>query len=53
MIETVTHLKNAGMKPPVCIGVHAVFSGNAFEELKKSLLATQFLIHLMELTLRH
>ena len=36
MIETVTHLKNAGMKPPVCIGVHAVFSGNAFEELKKS-----------------
>ena len=36
MIETVLHLKNAGMKPPVCIGVHAVFSGNAFEELKKS-----------------
>ena len=36
MIETVLHLKNAGMKPPVCIGVHAVFSENAFEELKKS-----------------
>ncbi len=36
MIETVMHLKNAGMKPPVCIGVHAVFAGNAFEELKKS-----------------
>ena len=32
MIETVMHLKNAGMKPPVCIGVHAVFAGNAFEE---------------------
>ncbi len=36
MIETVGHLKKAGMKPPVCIGVHAVFSGNAYEELKKS-----------------
>lgn len=36
MIETVRHLKNAGMKAPVCIGVHAVFAGNAFEELKKS-----------------
>lgn len=36
MIETVGHLKNAGMKAPICIGVHAVFSGNAFEELKNS-----------------
>jgi ribose-phosphate pyrophosphokinase len=36
MIETVGHIKNAGMKAPVCIGVHAVFAGNAFEELKKS-----------------
>ncbi len=36
MIETIGHLNNAGMKPPVCVGVHAVFSGNAFEELKKS-----------------
>jgi ribose-phosphate pyrophosphokinase len=36
MIETVGHLKQAGMKPPVCIGVHAVFSGNAFEELNKA-----------------
>ena len=33
MIETVGHLKNAGMKPPVCIGVHAVFSGNAYGDL--------------------
>lgn len=33
MIETVQHLKRAGMKPPVCIGVHAVFAGNAYEEL--------------------
>ncbi len=36
MIETVCHLKNAGMRAPICIGVHAVFSGNAFKELKKS-----------------
>lgn len=36
MIETVGHLKKAGMKPPVCIGVHAVFADNAFEELKKA-----------------
>lgn len=36
MMETVGHLKNAGMKAPICIGVHAVFSGDAFEELKKS-----------------
>ncbi len=36
MIETVVHLKNLKMKPPVCIGVHAVFSGNSYEELQKS-----------------
>ncbi|SHN11989.1 ribose-phosphate pyrophosphokinase [Cyclobacterium lianum] len=33
MIETVGHLKRAGMKPPVCIGVHAVFAGNAYQDL--------------------
>ena len=36
MIETVEHLKRAEMKPPICIGVHAVFAGNAYEELMKS-----------------
>lgn len=36
MIETVRHLKDAGMMAPVCIGVHAIFAGNAFEELKNS-----------------
>lgn len=36
MIETVKHLKRAGMKAPVCIGVHAVFSGNAFKELQEA-----------------
>jgi ribose-phosphate pyrophosphokinase len=25
MIETVQHLKKAGMKPPICVGIHAVF----------------------------
>jgi ribose-phosphate pyrophosphokinase len=34
MIGTVKHLKSAGMKAPVCIGVHAVFAGNAYEALK-------------------
>ena len=33
MIETIHHLKNKGMKPPVCIGIHAVFSGNAYQKL--------------------
>lgn len=33
MIETVGHVKSAGMKPPVCIGVHAVFAGSAYVEL--------------------
>lgn len=36
MIETVGHLKRAAMKPPVCIGVHGIFAGNAYEELIKS-----------------
>lgn len=36
MIETVNHLKRAGMKPPVCIGVHAVFADNAYEDLLKA-----------------
>ena len=33
MIETTEHLKKAGMKPPICIGIHAVFSGNAYQDL--------------------
>jgi ribose-phosphate pyrophosphokinase len=36
MIETIGHLNNAGMKPPICIGVHAVFTDNSFEEMKKA-----------------
>lgn len=34
MIETVRHLRAARMKPPVCIGIHAVFAGSAYEDLK-------------------
>jgi ribose-phosphate pyrophosphokinase len=33
MIATVKLLKAAGMKPPVCIGVHAVFAHDAYEDL--------------------
>lgn len=33
MIETVVHLKRAGLRPPVCIGVHAVFAGTAHADL--------------------
>lgn len=36
MIETVIHLKSLSMRAPVCIGVHALFSGNAYEELLKA-----------------
>lgn len=36
MIETIKHLKTAGMKPPICVGVHAVFAGNAYQEIKNS-----------------
>jgi ribose-phosphate pyrophosphokinase len=36
MIETVGHLKRAGMKPPFCIGIHAVFAGNAYLDLLKA-----------------
>jgi ribose-phosphate pyrophosphokinase len=33
MIETVGHLRTLGMKTPICIGVHAVFAGDAYREL--------------------
>lgn len=36
MIETVRHLKEVNMKPPVCIGVHGIFAQNAYEELINS-----------------
>ncbi len=33
MIETVVQLKSIGMKAPVCIGVHGIFAGNAYNDL--------------------
>jgi ribose-phosphate pyrophosphokinase len=33
MIETVGHLRREGMRPPVCISVHGIFAGDAFNEL--------------------
>ncbi len=33
MIATINHLKNAGMKNPVCIGVHGIFANNAYADL--------------------
>lgn len=36
MIETISALKRAGFTTPVCIGVHAIFAGDALEELKKT-----------------
>ncbi len=33
MIETVKHLMTAGASAPVCIGVHAIFAGSAYDDL--------------------
>ncbi len=49
MIETLGHLNKAGMKPPVCIGVHGIFAKNAFDELKaagaKDIITCNTIIH--------
>lgn len=34
MIETISKLQHAGLGNPVCIGVHAIFAGDAFVALK-------------------
>jgi ribose-phosphate pyrophosphokinase len=34
MIETIRHLHEAGTKPPVCIGVHGIFAGTAWQDLQ-------------------
>ncbi len=36
MIRTIEHLQEEGSIPPVCIGIHAVFSGMAYNDLQKS-----------------
>ena len=40
MIATVHHLRRAGLAPPVCIGVHAVFAPGAYDELRAAGAAT-------------
>lgn len=40
MIETLGHLKRVAMKPAVCIGVHGIFAGNSFQELKEAEVST-------------
>lgn len=34
MMQTIEHLRQAGYAAPVCIGVHAVFAGDAYDGLK-------------------
>jgi len=34
MIGTVAHLRMAGMAPPVCVGTHAIFAGDAYNQLR-------------------
>jgi ribose-phosphate pyrophosphokinase len=34
LIRTVGHLRQIGMRPPVCIGVHGIFADKAFEDLR-------------------
>lgn len=36
MIETIKHLKKLKLQAPICIAVHPVFSGTAFEDLKNA-----------------
>ena len=49
MIETLGHLKRAGMKSPVCVGVHGIFAGEAFMELLQAgadrVVTTNSIIH--------
>ncbi|MGE0653019.1 MAG: ribose-phosphate pyrophosphokinase [Alphaproteobacteria bacterium] len=33
MIETVGHLRKAGMQPSMCIAVHGIFAGSAYDDL--------------------
>lgn len=35
MIEAVNHIKDSGMRP-ICIGIHAIFAGNAYHNLMAS-----------------
>ena len=34
LIETIGHLERTGLRPPVCVAVHGVFAGDAYDALK-------------------
>ncbi len=36
MIEAVKHFKSTKIKAPVCIGVHGIFAGDAYDSLIKA-----------------
>lgn len=36
MMAAAAHLQRAGLPAPVCIGVHAVFAGSAYEDLRRA-----------------
>ncbi len=36
MIAVTEHIVKAGLEPPVCVGVHAIFAGSAYEDLSRS-----------------
>jgi ribose-phosphate pyrophosphokinase len=36
MIETIEHLRRAAMQPPVCVAVHGIFAGNAYDDLLRA-----------------
>jgi ribose-phosphate pyrophosphokinase len=36
MIETIVRLRQAGLAPPVCIGIHAIFADQAYDDLQKA-----------------
>lgn len=36
MVETVGHLRRAGLAAPTCVAVHAIFAESAFEDLRAS-----------------
>jgi ribose-phosphate pyrophosphokinase len=33
LIETIGHLKREGMRPPICVAVHGIFAGDAFNDV--------------------
>jgi len=49
MTETISQLRKQGASDPVCIGVHGIFAGNAYEELKNAgaakIITTNTIVH--------